>query len=247
MKKLLGIGLILGCMSVCNSAQAVTLQEILGLNQGSQSIVHYQALNQRYINDMGVKILNANAIDKHIIFGLDTPMNYTFWGVKDDVTDSHRTLFMNRKVVISSTLLNNATSDDEVAALMSHEIAHCLKSYTGILRGSFHGLVYTFTAKKQNYDADITAVNLMAKAGYNPVALITILDKTAGQYRFDIGENGLTTKRIRKVYEYIRSEYPQYLAAYSSNPYFKNAMNIIKPSETDRNFKYYADKAKKKK
>lgn len=252
MKNLLGIGLICGCLFLTNPVQAVTLQQANGLNSSDNiSVVTYDYLTQQYLNDIGIKILNANNIEKHIIFGpvknnSDFALsNYTFWGIKDDVTSSNRTLFKNRKVEVSRELLNNATSDDEVAALMSHEIAHCLKSYTGMFRGSFHGFTYMLTAKKQNYNADIIAVELMVKAGYNPVALITILDKTAGQYRFDIGENALTTKRIRKINEYIKKYYPNYISDYTSNPYYKNAMLIIQPAGKNQNWKYYTKKIKK--
>lgn len=247
MKKLFGLGLICGCMCLCNGAEAVTLQEANGrLLQDSQSVFHYASTTQQYLNDVGVRILNANRIDKHIVFGEDNTISYitTLFPGKDDVTNSTRSLFQTRKVLVDRELLNNATSDDEVAALMSHEIAHCLKSYTGMLRGTFHPLVYFFAAKKQNYEADLVAVDFMVNAGYNPVALITILDKTAGQYRFDIGENGLATKRIRKVYQYIKTNYPQYLPEYATNPYFQNAMKIIAPKETDKNWKYYTNKVK---
>lgn len=252
MKRLLGIGLMCGFLLACNTVYATSLTHANGT--AGQNQLSYQAYTQQYLNEIGFRILNANSINKHIIFntsnnaGLFMGMrNRSIWGVKDDVTDSNRTLFKNRSVVVYPELLDNATNDDEVAALISHEIAHCLKSYTGILRGSFHGIVYAFTAKRQNYEADLTAVNLMAKAGYNPVALITILNKTAGQYRFDIGENGLTTKRIRKINEYIKVNYPQYVSAYATNPYYKNAINIIAPAEQEKNIKNVVKKSKKTK
>lgn len=250
MRKLLGIGLVCGCLMLCNNVQATTLAQATGT--AGQNQLNYQVHAQQYLNEIGFKILNANNIDKHIIFSVakngslftSLTRNRSIWGIKDDVTDSNRTLFKNRSVVVYSDLLDNANSNDEVAALISHEIAHCLKSYTGLLRGSSHGLVYIFTAKKQNYEADLTAVDLMAKAGYNPVALITILNKTAGQYRFDIGENGLTTKRIRKINEYIKTQYPQYISAYASNPYYQNALKIIAPAEQEKNFKDMVKKDK---
>lgn len=252
MKKLLGLGLVCGCLLLGSMAQSVTLQEA-----SNAAGVHDTKTVQHYLSDMGVKILNASNIDKHVIFGYDSSpyldffgynfgyskMKYHFlWGYKDDVTYSNRYLFQNRKVIAGAELFEHATSDDEVAAMVSHEIAHCLKSYTGILRGSLHALVYTFTAKKQNYDADLVAVELMAKAGYNPVALITILDKAFGQYRFDIGENALTTKRIRKINNYIKEKYPQYIASYASNPYYKNALLIIAPMEQEKNWRSFTKK-----
>ena len=225
--------MLLGFVFMANAANATTYYTVkdanatLGNGRDNQSIVHYNTVTQQYLDALGVKILNANKIDKHIIFGTGTPLNYTIWGVKDDVTDSRRDLYQNRKVIVSRDLLSHATSDDEVAALVAHEIAHCLESYKGILRGSFHGLVYTVTARKHNRNADFTAIDLLANAGFNPVGLITILDKTAGQYRFDIGENILTTKRIRRAYDYISQKYPESIKQYQNNPFFQNALLIM--------------------
>ncbi|MCR5262083.1 MAG: M48 family metalloprotease [Candidatus Gastranaerophilales bacterium] len=248
MKKLLGLGLVLGCMFAANASNAETYYTIKDVNKAigpnTQSVINYRNISQQYVNGIGIRLLNANKIDRHIVFGISTPLNYTIWGIKDDVTDSKRYLYQNRKVFISVELLNQATNDDEVAALVAHEIAHCLQSYTGKLRGSFHALVYTFTAKKQNYNADIAAIDMLAKAGFNPVGLVTILDKTAGQYRFDIGENALTTKRIRNAIQYIDANYPEYFKPYMQNPYFQNALLIIQPEEIDHNFKYYINKVK---
>ncbi len=230
MKRLLGLGLICGCLCLQNCAQAITLQEANGrVAQDKISEIHYASTAQQYLNDIGIKILNANNIDKHIIFGLDNSIVLLpTTKQNDDVTKSDRYLFKSRKVLIKQDLLNHASCDDEVAALTAHEIAHCLESYKGILRGSFHSISYSNSAKKQNTQADLAAVDLLANAGYNPVALITILNKTAGQYRFEIfGEYPLATKRIENVYDYIQSKYPQYLPAYASNPYFQNAMKLI--------------------
>lgn len=236
MKKFLGIAMLAGCVFMANAANAETYYTVKDANatlkgEEANSIVNYNTVTQQYLDYLGVKILNANKIDKHIIFGTGSPLNYSIWGVKDDVTDSNRDLYQNRKVIVSKNLLAHATSDDEVAALVAHEIAHCLQSYKGPLRGSFHGIVYTVTARKQNRDADFTAMDLLANAGYNPVGLITILDKTAGQYRFDIGENILTTKRIYRAYNYIESKYPQFLKEYQNNPFFQNALLIMQPDK----------------
>lgn len=233
MKKVLGISMLLGMLLTANTAYSATYYTVkdanatLGSGKDNQSIVHYNTVTLQYLDNLGVKILNANKIDKHIIFGTGRIVNYNIYGVNDDVTTSNRTLYRNRKVVVSKDLLSHAENDDEVAALVAHEIAHCLESYNGALRGSFHGLVYTFTARKQNRNADMTAIDLLVNAGFNPVGLITILDKTAGQYRFDIGENILTTKRIRRVYDYIKEYYPNCIKEYENNPFFQNALLIM--------------------
>ena len=51
----------------------------------------------------------------------------------------------------------------------------------------------------------------MVKAGYNPIALITFIQKTVPQKRYDtISTKNLTSKRLAHIYEYIYTKYPYY-------------------------------------
>ena len=60
----------------------------------------------------------------------------------------------------------------------------------------------------------------MVKADYNPIALITFIQKTSPQKRYDtISTKNLTSKRLAIIYEYIYTKYPYYLA---NNTYINN-------------------------
>ena len=60
--------------------------------------------------------------------------------------------------------------------------------------------------------ADKRAVDFMVNAGYNPIGLITYINKAFPQKRFDrFSSTNLTSKRLAIIYEYIYTKYPYYL------------------------------------
>jgi hypothetical protein len=77
-----------------------------------------------------------------------------------------------------------------------------------------------FYPKKFEIVADKRAVDYMVTAGYNPVGLITFIQKTSPQARQDfISHKNLTSKRLAIIYEYIFTKYPYYLL---HNPYINS-------------------------
>lgn len=65
----------------------------------------------------------------------------------------------------------------------------------------------------------------MVNAGYNPIALIIIMNKTFPQNRYELfSTHPLTSRRMMEVYEYIYKKYPEYLAnnEYKDNIYYQN-------------------------
>lgn len=169
---------------------------------------------QSRIDDIGFRILNYNGIEKRTVFDFDS---------KSTKNAYSRT--SNRQIVIFRGLYNRLDSDDELAAVLSHEISHSVDSYNGIFRGFFSPLSYHFAPKKYEYKADKKAVDYMVNAGYNPVALIVVMSKAFPQARYDwCSTHPLTSRRMMEVYEYIYKKYPEYLAhnAYKNNAYYQN-------------------------
>ncbi len=169
--------------------------------------------NQK-LDEIGFTILNANGITKRMVFNFDTH------NVKNAVTHSSC-----REIVLYKGLLNKMQSDDEIAAVLAHEISHGVDSYNGILRGTFSDWSYVFQPKKYEYKADKRAVDYMVNAGYNPVALIVVMSKCFGQNRFDWHRtHPLSTRRMMEVYEYIYKKYPEYLVnnKYKNDVYYQN-------------------------
>ncbi len=59
----------------------------------------------------------------------------------------------------------------------------------------------------------------MVRAGYNPVAMITLVNKSYPQKRGDSLTSNVTSKRLAKIYEHICIKYPYYLV---NNEYYHN-------------------------
>lgn len=166
------------------------------------------------IDEIGFNILNSNGITKRMVFNFDAH------NVKNASTSNSY-----REIVFYKGMLNKMESDDEIAAVLSHEISHGVDSYNGILRGTFSGLSYVLQPRKYEYKADKRAVDYMVNAGYNPVAMIVVMNRCFGQTRFEWHRSHpLSTRRMMEVYEYIYKKYPEFLAnnVYKKNIYYQN-------------------------
>ncbi|MBP3847319.1 hypothetical protein J6I39_06180 [bacterium] len=172
---------------------------------------------QQRMNEVGFKILNTNRIEKRFIFMVINRV-YT----RDIWTDVSS---VNRTVWIKPTALPYIDDDNELAAILSHSLAHGVDSYEGVLRGYVSILNYWVAPNKYDLKADKTAVDFMVNAGYNPLALITILNKIGKQYRYDAFSNHtLVSRRMMQIYEYIYTKYPAVLVEneYKDNIYYQN-------------------------
>lgn len=172
---------------------------------------------QTRMNEVGFKILNTNRIEKRFIF---MAINRVY--TRDIWTDVSS---VNRIVWIKPTVLPYIDDDNELAAILSHSLAHGVDTYEGVLRGYISILNYWVSPNKYDLKADKTAVDFMVNAGYNPLALITILNKIGKQYRYDIFSNHtLASRRMMLIYEYIYTKYPSILVEneYKDNIYYQN-------------------------
>ena len=172
---------------------------------------------QTRMNSVGFRILNTNRIEKRFTFmAINRVYTRDFW---TDVSS------VNRIVWIKPVVIPYIDSDDELAAILSHSLAHGVDTYEGALRGYVSILNYWVAPNKYDLKADKTAIDYMVNAGYNPLALITILNKIGKQYRYDILSNHtLVSRRMMLVYEYIYTKYPSILVdnEYKDNIYYQN-------------------------
>lgn len=181
---------------------------------------------QRYIDDVGFNILNANRIDKRMVF------TYNEESQKNIIlTDKTIT---RRQIVIYHNQINHIADQNELAAMLAREIVKGTLSYDGFARGFVTSAQMKFAPKKYELFFDKRAVDLMVTAGYNPVAMIVFLNKLGDQKRFSfVLTNNTVSKRMAEVYEYIYTKYPQYLAnnAYINNKYYQH---FLLTSENNR-------------
>ena len=203
MKKIIVLATL--SLLLCTNVYAATSEIISGDNIKDA---------QTRIDQIGFKILNYNGIEKRTVFDYNTK------NAKNAYSSSR-----DRQIVLYRGLYDRLDSDDEVAAILAHEISHSVDSYNGIFRGAFSSMSYHFAPKKYEYKADKKAVDYMVNAGYNPVALIVVMNKTFPQGRYDwLSTHPLTSRRMMRVYEYIYKKYPEYLAnnIYKNNIYYQN-------------------------
>ncbi len=178
---------------------------------------------QDQISRIGFRILNANSIDKRMVFFYDTSRTLNAF-------TTHR----DRQIVLYRGLYNMMNTDDEIAAVLSHEISHAVDGYQGIFKGYFTYITNSLNPKKYEYKADKRAVDFMVKAGYHPVALIVVMNKAFPQARYDwYGTHPLPSRRMIEVYAYIYKKYPEYLV---NNPYEKEVFyqNFLLNSKQNR-------------
>lgn len=148
----------------------------------------------------------------------------------------------NRTVNISDYELKYAGNDNEVAAIVANELGHIISGHAS--KDKFVGLLqatadpsltmsnspaaslasnYKFT--KEEKEADVIAINLMANAGYNPLAIIVVLTKQTGTYWETLQGKPANAQRAMNAYDYIAYAYPAKLkAGYGCNEY-KNFLN----------------------
>ena len=172
-------------------------------------IIRTQSIQAR-IDEIGYKILNSNKIDRRVVFCYSKKNKPKF----DDKS------ITKRQIVFYDEYFKYTVTDDEVAALLAREVSKAVRSYDGAWGGFIDGAQIKMAPKKYELFADKRAVDYMVYAGYNPLGLITYINKAYPQKRYDkISCSNLTSKRLAVIYEYILTKYPQFLI---SNTYLTN-------------------------
>lgn len=168
---------------------------------------------------VGSRILNKNQLDKRVVFEVKSSKIINAYAAGN-----------NKKVTINTGLFPYFDNDDELAYVLSHEIAHELDFYRGV--GTWCQMV--FNRKQYEFKADAVGIDLMVKAGYNPVAAITAGNKFLSERLFDFGlmtshPNG--SRRLMAMYEYIYKKYPWALDSQMTHDV--NYQNFTYSSEKD--------------
>lgn len=147
------------------------------------------------VMNVGTHIINANRLNKRIPIELARTPNVI----------NAFSYPMRKTVVVSSGILPYMDNDDELAYVLGHEMAHSLDSYGGF----FKWAAMRVNTREYEYKADLIGIDLMAKAGYNPVAAITFTNKCFPEDPFDLFfSHPVTAKRQMAMYKYIYMKYP---------------------------------------
>lgn len=176
-----------------------------------------EAKYQKQVMQVGFRILNANQIEKRMTF---------YYINNKDVNAA--TAMSNKTICLYKGIIPFFDSDDELAAVLSHEIAHALDAHKGLWRR----LTMAASSKSYEFKADKKGVDLMVNAGYNPVAMIVVLNKILGEQNWFERpiSHPIGSQRLITVYDYIYSKYPEYLVdnEYKNNLYYQNFLLTTK-------------------
>ena len=171
---------------------------------------------QSRINHVGAKILNANKFEQRVTFVYSEYGKRQLLKVDDTLT--------KRQVVVFGDAYKNIENDDELAGYIAREIPAAIRSYKGGT-GFLSSVKVKAAPKKYELVFDKLAVDYMVKAGYNPLGLITYINKSYPQARQDtFSSTNLTSKRLAYIYERIYMQYPSFLVnnTYLENEYYQN-------------------------
>lgn len=128
-----------------------------------------------------------------------------------------------RNVIVYSGALAIIDNDDELAYLLSHEIAHSMETY----ESPFRILAMRCMPKKYEFKADLVGIDYMVKAGYNPIAAITFANKLLDEPYWDwFSSHPKGSRRLFAMYKHIYTKYPEYLSSpMAKNVNFTNYLN----------------------
>lgn len=194
MKKLL---VLLGVMLIGTCSLAEEVYVIRGVNFGN--FWKKKGIDEEKVLSVGQKIMMDNKIPKRIpIF------------VSNNKSVNASSNLYDKTVTINSGTFLYIDNDDELAFILSHEIAHSVDAYGGMIKY----MAMNANSKKYEQKADLNGIDYMVKAGYDPIAAITMGNKIFGEPIWDWGCTYLHpkgSKRLIEMYKYIYVKYPQYL------------------------------------
>lgn len=189
---ILGILLIIGIPA--------NADEVEFFNYANTNMKNFWNQNGKYeekVLDVGTKIINANKINKRI--AIQTNRNYK-------IVNAYASL-QYKTVFICYGILPYLDNDDELAALIGHEMGHALDAYGGFFKWADMKL----NSKEYEFKADLVGIDLMVRAGYNPIAAITMANKWQPETYWDFGiftTHPKTSRRLLEMYKYIYRKYP---------------------------------------
>ncbi len=201
------------------------------------------------VNTIGNKILTANKL----------PSGITFKISEEDHVNAYANI--DKEVYVYKGLLEFVANDQELAAVIAHEVghiinAHCSKqtlinaatsmavtsnavSSTKYATGAQAAQQLTMLKMSRNdeYEADLTGAELMNKAGYDPKAMISVLNKICENSMDILSTHPSGINRLMNIYDYMSYAYPATMKTTYATDSYKNAITAINEKVTARNAK----------
>lgn len=196
----------------------------------------------------------VNAIGKKILKSNDLPTDIKFKVAEEDHINAYANI--KDEVYIYKGLLKVVETEDELAGVISHEVGHIVnehvkkQAFLHILMKPITSSISYITDKlwinklaeymgiltlmkvsrNAEYEADLTGADLMVGAGYNPLGMISVLNKISENHLDIISTHPSADKRLVYLYDYLNYNYPaQIKAGYNTKSFgeFKTYMNEV--------------------
>ncbi len=202
------------------------------------------------------QVKRVNTIGKNLLAKNNLPTKITFKVMQTDEINAFANA--DKEIYVYTGLLKFVENDAELAAVISHEIGHIVNNHvakqnvvgtvtaTAIYNANIdsrikaganiaNNMTMLKMSRTEEYEADITGADLMTKAGYNPLAMVSVLNKISGNYVDVISTHPSGDKRTMYVYDYITYTYPQKTKLGYTSASFKSFMNYAGPIVKERN------------
>ena len=206
MKKIL---LLLGVLLIGSCTFAEEIVVIRGVNM--DNFWKKKGIDEQKVILVGQKIMLDNKIAKRVPIWVDN---------KKTINAYSRTY--DKIFIIHEGMFFYIDNDDELAYVLSHEIAHSVEAYGGMMKY----MAVNANSKKYEQKADLNGIDYMVNAGYDPIAAITMGNKIFAEPVCDWGFTSTHpkgSKRLMDMYKYIYVKYPNYLnSPLTKSPSYKN-------------------------
>jgi len=190
-----------------------------------------------FVNTIGNNIVRSNNINKNIKFKVNMEqMDNAYTDIEDTVTVykglveccetpdelafviGHELGHASQNHVIKTAGANAAGNIAVNAATYATSVATKESAFSqlAIRLASFFSSLFSSAAQNKysrthEFDADIFGIDYMVKAGYNPMASISIMNKIGENYQDFWLDHPSTDKRLSAMKAHIKKNYPKYM------------------------------------
>lgn len=200
------------------------------------------AAAQKRLNNIAYKLIKSNNLPDGISIKVSA----------EDEANAYANI--NKEIYVFKGMLNYATTDEEIASVIAHEMGHIINGHnakqsilntlianiTGdssksVGAAAVQELSSTKLSRKDEFEADLTGVDLMVKAGYSPLSMISVLNKICGNYVDIISTHPSGEKRLMNIYDYVSYNYPEWIKKGYTTDSYKKANALISLNVEERN------------
>jgi len=202
--------------------------------------------NVQRVNNIGQTLLSKNSLPTQVTFTVDESEDVNAYANGEN------------EIHVYTGLLNVVENDSELAGVIAHEVGHIVNShvakqsvanaitstiisvanvntYAKLGAAAANNVAMKKVSRKDEYEADITGVDLMTHAGYNPLAMVSFLYKIGGKYQDFLSDHPSGDKRTMYLYDYISYTYPEKLKLGYNTQAYAQFMQYATPIVEKRN------------